>query len=403
MADNASVPEHRVIPRIREVHLRNYKSIGDAVVRLSDFNVLVGPNGSGKTNFMDALAFMRDRLTKPVGVASADHRGIVPLLSGRTVGVRVIADLESGTADYGFEVYAELDEWRVIAERFRHVDTTGAVHTYSVREGRFLEPIPGINPVVEPDRLVLFAASALPEFRPLYDFLAGIRLYAIDPTHLRKLSEPGTGSALLEDGRNAATVLGRLQRTDPETRDRIVRVLATVVPDLEDVEARNLGGRWGLFLWEMHSGERTALFAAGMSGGTLRMLGLLLAVYQPSMPTVLLIEEPEATIHPAATDVVMAVLMDAAHRSQVVISTHSPDVLDYKELADESLLIVTKEDGATRITPLGPASRTVIQRRLSTPGELLRINELNGHAPDPDRLGPRDFFAPVPRPIGEAA
>lgn len=392
-----------MIPRIREVHLRNYKSIGEAVVRLSDFNVLVGPNGSGKTNFMDALAFMRDCLTQPVGMASGSHGGILRPGSGRTVGVRVVAELESGIADYGFEVAAEQDEWRVVAERYTHLEPTGAVHTYSVREGRLLQPIPGINPVVEADRLVLSAASALPAFRPLYDFLAGIRLYAIEPARLRELSEPGTGSALLEDGRNAATVLGSLQRNHRETRDRIVRVLGSVVPDLEDVEAVELGTQWGLFLWEMHSGKPVSFFSARMSDGTLRMLGLLLAVYQPSAPTVLLIEEPEATIHPAATDVVMAVLMDAAHRSQMIITTHSPEVLDHKELPDDSILVVTKADGATRITSLGAASRTVIQRRLSTPGELLRIDELNGDTAEPDPPGLRDFFTPASGIVGEAA
>ncbi|HEX8392906.1 MAG TPA: AAA family ATPase [Longimicrobium sp.] len=392
-----------MIPRIREVHLRNYKSIGDAVVRLSDFNVLVGPNGSGKSNFMDALAFMRDCLTQPVGVAAAAHRGIVMPGSGRSVGIRLIVDLESGTADYGFEAFVESDEWSVVSERFTHVAANGAVHAYSVRDGRLLEAIPGIHPALAADRLVLSAASSLIEFRPLYDFLAGIRLYAIEPARLREMSEPSTGSALLEDGGNAAKVLSRLQHQNLETQARINRVLATVVPDLAYVGAVSLAGRWGLYVSEKHPGGPEPFSSVSMSDGTLRMLGLLLAVYQPSTPTVLLIEEPEATIHPAAADVVMAVLMDAAHRSQVMISTHSPDVLDYKDLADESILIVSKKDGATRIDPLGAASRGVIQRHLSTPGELLRINELNADAAEPELAKARDFFAPVSGTVGEAA
>ena len=71
-----------------------------------------------------------------------------------------------------------------------------------------------------------------------------------------------------------------------------------------------------------------------MSDGTLRVLGLFLAAYQAGHPSVLGIEEPEATVHPAMAEVVTEVLLDAAHDQQVLVTTHSPDILDYKELKD---------------------------------------------------------------------
>jgi predicted ATPase len=117
--------------------------------------------------------------------------------------------------------------------------------------------------------------------------------------------------------------------------------------------------------------------AQSASDGTLRMLGMLLAVYQPTTPTLLLIEEPEATIHPAAAEVVVSVLMDAAKRSQVVITTHSPDVLDNKEITDDMLRVVSKPSGRTIIAPISSASRTAVRQNLYSPGELLRMDELN--------------------------
>ena len=65
-----------VFPRIREIHIRNYKSIAQAVVRLGDLNVLVGANGSGKSNFVDAIAFVRDCLLDSVEQAVMRRGGM---------------------------------------------------------------------------------------------------------------------------------------------------------------------------------------------------------------------------------------------------------------------------------------------------------------------------------------
>jgi len=114
-----------------------------------------------------------------------------------------------------------------------------------------------------------------------------------------------------------------------------------------------------------------------MSDGTLRALGVLLAVYQAGQHSLIAIEEPEATVHPAATEVIVEVLLDAARQRQVLITTHSPDLLDKKDIQEGQLRVVSMEKGKTLISPLSPASREAIRKRLYTPGELLRIDELN--------------------------
>jgi predicted ATPase len=88
------------------------------------------------------------------------------------------------------------------------------------------------------------------------------------------------------------------------------------------------------------------------------------------------IEEPESTIHPAAADVLMDLLIDGSYRSQVLITTHSPDILDNKRLKDNQILVVESIEGTARITPLTQSIRQIVQERLYTPGELLRSGEL---------------------------
>src|SRR5947199_113098 len=109
-----------------------------------------------------------------------------------------------------------------------------------------------------------------------------------------------------------------------------------------------------------------------MSDETLRVLGLLLALYQPHHPSVLLIEEPEANVHPAAAEIVTQVLLDAAHDQQVLITTHSPDLLDFKEVSEQQIRVVSRDPSRTIIAPMARASRQAVVERLYTPGDLLR-------------------------------
>ena len=112
----------------------------------------------------------------------------------------------------------------------------------------------------------------------------------------------------------------------------------------------------------------------------------------------------QAAIHPAAAEIVMAVLLDAARRMQVVVTTHSPDILDEKSLSDDAIRVVTKENGATSIAPVSASSRRSIRERLYSPGELLRIDELQADvAAAADRSRGASLFGPPVHTLGEAA
>ena len=125
--------------------------------------------------------------------------------------------------------------------------------------------------------------------------------------------------------------------------------------------------------------------AVNMSDGTLRALGILVALFQSgngSSPYVPLvgIEEPEVALHPAAAGVLFDSLQDASQRTQIIVTSHSPDLLDDKSFATDAILAVTAPAGTTFIGPLDPAGRSRARDRLYTAGELLRYNQL---APDP--------------------
>ena len=123
-----------------------------------------------------------------------------------------------------------------------------------------------------------------------------------------------------------------------------------------------------------------------MSDGTLRALGVLVALFQgfasdDADPSLVGIEEPELALHPAAAGVLIDSLRDAAEHAQILVTSHSPDLLDNNEISADSIVAVVVEHGETRIGPLDEVGRSALRERLYTAGELLRMNQLD---PDPE-------------------
>ena len=170
-----------------------------------------------------------------------------------------------------------------------------------------------------------------------------------------------------------------LHQLDPGTRQHLQEVLQTVVPGEVEVKAERVQNK--LSLQFTQRGARAAALRLGphnMSDGTLRAVGLLAAVLQPKLPSMLIVEEPEATIHPGALGTILDILRHATRSTQTVITTHSPDILEARWIEDRHLRIVSWEDGATRVAPTSEATRAALREHLMDAGELLRGNALLG-------------------------
>jgi predicted ATPase len=187
-------------------------------------------------------------------------------------------------------------------------------------------------PSASKDRLYLVAASGLEPFRPVYDGLANIKVYNINPDAMRQLQKPESGELLRRDGSNIASVIERLRRESPETKQRIEEYLSRVVEGVVGVERQGLGS-WETVDFRQRVAGDTAPWtfpATSMSDGTLRALGVLVALlastrgnYSPVG-----VEEPEAALHPAGAGLLLDALRDASASRQVLVTTHSPDLLD---------------------------------------------------------------------------
>ncbi len=118
-----------------------------------------------------------------------------------------------------------------------------------------------------------------------------------------------------------------------------------------------------------------------MSDGTLRALASLTAIFQNvqdgDRPSLVAIEEPETALHPAAMRALVSAFDAATMRTQVLLTTHSPDLLDAEEIKPENVRIVQMIDGQTMIGPIDEASVDIVRRNLDTLGGLERNDSLH--------------------------
>ncbi len=403
-----------VTPFVQRVILRNYMSIRECDVSLGPLTLLVGPNGSGKSNFLDALHFVAESLRTSIQHAFDNRGGPFDVFSRFGTGpakleINLQLNLPDGqTASFRFVVLLKLPIGFVVEEEECEIQLEGRTTAgYKVRDGEVRDASFEPRPPVSKDRLYLLIASSFPEFRELYDLLTGVLFYKINPERVRE--EPFvSGGTLRTDGAGLGTVLRRIVDARPELKERINEYARAILPALKEISVESFGEmmqRLNLsyeaqtqvteeyFLrFLVHAADQEVAFVAqNMSDGTLHALGVLVALFQcvdqPPERTISLvgIEEPEATVHPAAAGVLFDALQEAAHFIQVVATTHSAELLDIKDLDPDSLLIVDMVDGQTVIGPVDEVSRSIMRDRLSTAGELLRQNELR---PETQSSGP---------------
>lgn len=396
-----------MLRRITEVRVRNFRSIRGCKVALGPLTLLVGPNGAGKSNFLAALGFVTDALTLGLGSA-LDQRGGFDGVRSRgaarpsTFGMRIDLALDGVTsATYAFEIApASRHGFRVRREVARVGGPLAHPTGYSVEDGRFAWVGESLDafPHISDKRLVLQSLAALPRLAPLYDALAEMRFYDLDPRQVAAPQHPGPGEALSRDGGNIASLLREMKHHDIGRLQRLYDYVGLINPDVLSVAPRDLGGMETIeFSQRLAQSERPSIFsAAAMSEGTLRATAVLAALLQTDRdgahPTLVAIEEPEAAIHPGAAGVLFDAMREASESLQVVATTHSPDFLDNVDLPGDEIRVVQSIDGETIIGPADRASAEAMRRHLYSAGELLRSRQLEPEQGGATARGPMELF-----------
>ncbi|HEX7090463.1 MAG TPA: AAA family ATPase [Longimicrobiales bacterium] len=334
--------------RFRHLRLQNWKNFSEANVAIGDRLFLVGPNASGKSNFLDAFRFLRDLASPGGGLeqAVAQRGGVSPI---RSLAARRKTDIEievevaaqDGGAPWKYLIAFKQDSQR------RPVVSSERV----LRGDALLLDRPTPEDKDDPARLTqtyLEQVNVNRDFRDLATFFSSIRYLHIVPQLIR---EPDRSVGRANDP-FGGDFLEQVAKTPERTRKarlrRIQEALRIAVPQLSEVElwrdergTPHLRGKYRH--WRAPGAWQTE---EQFSDGTLRLLGLLWAMMEGGGP--LLLEEPELSLHPELVRLLPQVLARVQRRTgrQIFLSTHSPDLLRDEGIGlDEVLLLEPGKEG----------------------------------------------------------
>ncbi len=339
--------------RFSSIHLENWRNFVRTQTDLQRRVFLVGPNASGKSNFLDVFRFLHDIVSVGGGLEEAVRRrgGVSRLrcLAARNpsdVVVRVSLGNGDDTRIWDYELRLTQDKRERPVIRRERVAFNGS--------DLFLRPDP--DDKADPERLTqtyLQQVNVNRKFRAVAELFASVRYLHIVPQLIRepdrsagRRNDPYGGDFLEQVARTVEkTLKGRLRR--------IQDALRVAVPQLKELElwrdargAPHLRGKYEH--WRPQGAWQTE---EQFSDGTLRLLGLLWVVLDGMGP--LLLEEPELSLHPDVVRFIPQMLARMQHRTgrQVIVSTHSTDLLRDDGIGLDEVLLLTPSEEGTSVRP----------------------------------------------------
>lgn len=369
------------------LRISNYRSIGqDVQLDLDRLTVLVGPNGAGKSNVTDVLQFLSDAMHLGLEGAVTKRTGIAAIRrwqrSGHPWDVKIGVTLQTADVDAAYDFTLKGDkseEYRVGRERAEVLwRRTAKRCVYEIDEGDWIESPSDLRPKVDRLSLVLPLVGGDDRFSPLADELRRMAVYDIFPDALREPHKYDPVKPMHKLGRNWASILKDQEKAT--WKPDLVSVLNQLTGDVEDVDVKAIGGFLTVRFRHASEGSRKKWFDAGQeSNGTLRVAGILTALLQRPRPSLVAIEEPELTVHPGALELIFDYVQQATRSSQVVLTTHSPELLDLLDI--DSARVVQRREGATQVSRLDAGQRDLVRKGLLSLGEVLRTEGLQPDLP----------------------
>jgi predicted ATPase len=358
---------------LRTIRPRNILSFGPTVseIELLSLNVLIGPNGSGKSNLIEVISLLQaaprnlfepiqtgggitewlwkgaDDPIADIDVTVSFWDGVMPLrhrFEFALIGQRPELVAEVIEDENLWKIQPKVDSYYTNLKRSRPIITGagGAARTLGRAELALDQSILAQrkDPVQFPQ--ITYLGNEYGRIRLFREWQLGRRTPARRPQPSDLI-----GDFLSEDAANLALVLNDLEHHSTLWTSLIER-LKQADESIEKVTTKIVGGTIQVFLH--YSGLRNPVPATRLSDGTVRYLCLLAVLYHPSPPPLVCLEEPELGLHPDLLPGLADLLIEASHRMQLIVTTHSDALVDGLTKVPEAVIVCEKRQGSTAMT-----------------------------------------------------
>ena len=353
------------------ITVKGFRSIKDLEkLKLGPMNVLIGANGSGKSNFIGVFSFLnalREGRLKEYVLRAGGADKVLHYGSRATECLEIHISILGGEAKYWIKLVPTGADELVLSSEFIEVEDYGRGPIKSVGNEA------GIRRGIDWSATLEDHVEALFEGRRIYHFHD-----TAEHSQMKKMADVYDNRYLRSDGSNLAAFLYLLRERHRDDYETVVQVIQQAAPFFEDFDLRpeNLNPHKIRLQWR-HAGTDAYFDASSLSDGTLRFMALATLFLQPEeyRPAVILVDEPELGLHPYAVALLTSLMQRASTDTQVIVSTQSSILLDYFE--PEDVLVAERVNGATKLERLDSPRLTTWLDDYSL-GQLWEKNELGG-------------------------
>lgn len=325
---------------IKRISIQNFKSLKNVTLDLQRVNLLIGPNNSGKTNFLKGLEFLKYALFKKSN-----------------------STLEFSLMEYSYKHEESTISFNVFFEEHnvnKHIE---------IQFGDIGDGITIIELTKKDENNpynIINSAVNFEENKGLFNSLKGIRIYKPDASKILNSYPliPNDGS-VNADVSDIIAFFDRIRDSNPEIFEAIQADLTTCTPEFSGIRFLTvlpnevMKSQYGDKTFKMfglyHTKHKEVYWANELSEGTIYFLALLCIIHQLNPPKLLLLEEPERGIHPRRIQEVMDFIFRLAEEKdiQVIMTSHNENVVNYFSEMPESIFVFDKdEEGATQVRNL---------------------------------------------------
>lgn len=326
---------------LERITIKNFKSIREQTLALDRLNVFIGGNGSGKSNLIEAFRFLKVIVNQQLAKYTAIKGGADTLLYfGRKRSPEMSFSLEfgEGNTSNGYQVTLHSTDQDTLV--------VGQETAFYHKKDKYPKPYDRHVSAMSPESRLKDEKHI--SGRQVMGDLDGYRVY-----HFHDTSDTAAvkGTVELEDNRflrpqaeNLAAFLYWMQEKQPDHYANIRDAIRQVAPFFEDfrLAPSRLNENKIRLEWK-EKGSDAYFNASSLSDGTLRFICLATLLLQPQLPSVVLLDEPELGLHPAAVTLLADLLSSAATRTQVLVATQSVTLIN--QLDQNVIWTVDREDG----------------------------------------------------------